>query len=116
MCKLLELPYSYFDINIPPRTRASVKRGRNKDLNRHFLEELNKEQVTFCKCTGLRMSELKRIEGTSLFYKKGIPYIKITKGTKGGKERIAMIFGTPEKVKLCLNLLRIAKSERVFKH
>ncbi len=115
LCKLLDVPYSYFKVKIPSRNRGDIKRGRNKDAIRHFSESNNFEQVTFCKCTGLRLSELKRIKGNCLFYNNKVPYLRVTDGTKGGKKRDVMLCGSTKEIELCIELCKDAGTEKVFK-
>lgn len=116
LCKLLDVPYSYFKVKIPSRKRADIKRGRNDNTVRHFSECNNFEQVTFCKCTGLRLSELKRIKGNCLFYKYKLPYLSVTEGTKGGKKRDVMLCGSDDEIALCVRLCEDAGHEKLFKN
>lgn len=69
LCKLCEVPYSYFKTKIPPKKRQDVKRSRDMSKSlKYFSESKNIEQVTFCRCTGLRLSELKLIRGSDLYF------------------------------------------------
>lgn len=114
--KLLDVPYSYFKVELPSRNRGDIKRGRNKDAVRHFSESNNFQQVTFCKCTGLRLSELKRIKGNCLFYKVKVPYLRVTEGTKGGKKRDVVLCGSADEIALCVELCKKVGNEKVFKN
>ena len=116
LAKLLNVPYSYFKTQIPPRKRCDIKRSRNNRNDSHFSESKNREQIIFCKCTGLRLSELKMIRGNDLFLENGTPYLNVTKGTKGGRSRTIKIYGSPEELKLCVELAKQAGDEKIFKH
>ena len=117
LCKLLDVPYSHFDVKIPPRRRADIKRGRDKTKAlKHFSESRNIEQVTFCRCTGLRLSELKKITGDRLFFDDDVPYLRVTEGTKGGKARIVELCGSKDEIELCIALCNNADSSKVFEH
>ena len=76
------------------RHRSDIKRGRVDAVrDKHFSESNNREFVTFCKSTGLRRSEISCLTGDRLIWRDGDPYIHVTKGTKGGRERISPIIG-----------------------
>lgn len=69
LCKLCQVPYSYFKTKIPPKRRQDIKRSRNMEKSlKHFSEQRNIEQVTFCRCTGLRLNELRNIKGSDLYF------------------------------------------------
>ena len=105
--KLCGVGYSYFKTPMPIRKRADIKRGRNPDLKRGFSEKLNFEQVTFCRCTGVRLHELKALTGNDLIEKESGFYIHVKKG-KGGKERYAKLYGSKDEIALCIELARKA--------
>ena len=79
----------------------------------HFNELLHKDFVDFCKGTGLRRSEVMLIEGKSLKYFGGEPYLSITKGTKGGRYRYAPIIGEVDKI---VSMLERAGEDKVFEN
>lgn len=115
ICKLCNLPYSHFKTKIPIRTRSSVKRSRNKSLAlKHFSEEKNSDQVTFCKCTGLRASELSAITGDRLYFNNKKPFLHVTEKTKGGRPREVELYGSPQEINKCIQLCKEAGKNKVF--
>ena len=115
LCKLCGVPYSFFETKMPVRKRSEIKRGRNPDAKRGFSEKLNENQVTFCKCTGVRYHELIVLKGTDLIKKGNDLYIHIRSG-KGGKERFAKLYGTKEELNLCVELANKAENNKIFPH
>lgn len=117
LCKLCDVEYSFFKTEIPKKKRQNVKRSRDMSKSlKHFSESRNCEQVTFCKCSGLRLSELKSIRGNDLYFDdSGNPCLKVDKGTKGGKIRTVKLTGSPEERELVISLCRQSGNEKVFK-
>lgn len=74
------------------RSRETVKRDKN------FSETKNEALVRFCKSTGLRRSELRALTGSDLRQYGDKFYISVTKGVKGGRERLAPVVGDVEHV------------------
>lgn len=89
---------SYFEtVKTDSRHRAEITRSRlDTERSRHFSEERNAELINFCRCTGLRRSELEALKGDSLIKKDGEYYIH-TLG-KGGKERDVYILNQDKAV------------------
>lgn len=118
LCKLCCVPYSYFKTKIPPKRRQDVKRSRDMaKSNKRFSEKNNMEQVTFCRCSGLRLNELRNIRGSDLYFDEfGSPWLSVTRGTKGGRKRHTKLYGSPEELELCVNLCLKAKDGKVFPH
>ena len=118
LCKLCQVPYSYFKTKIPPKRRQDIKRSRDMGKSlKHFSEDKNIEQVTFCRCTGLRLNELRNIRGSDLYFDEfGHPWLTVTKGTKGGRKRLTKLYGSPEELELCVSLCHRAKDDKVFPH
>ena len=56
-----------------------------------------------------------RIKGSALFFRNGKPFLRVTEGTKGGRQREAPIVGEPEEVKLVLQMLRDSEGNKLFK-
>lgn len=70
------------------RYRKDIKRSRGEKVrDKNFSEKNHEDLIKFCKSTGLRRAELLQIRGNDLIYKEGKPYIHITRGAKGGRER-----------------------------
>ncbi len=106
LSKLLGVEYSHFKIEIPKRQRSDITRSRNRELAlKNFSESKNIEQVTFCRTTGCRAFEARAATGDNLRLIKGEYYLFIPRG-KGGKLRLAKLYGTEEEintvVKMCL--------------
>lgn len=100
LAKLYRCSSMDFGVKLPERHRADITRSRS-DAKRddHFSEENNVDLVTFCKCTGLRRSELMLIRGEDLSIgKDGNLYLTITRGTKGGRPRISKLCGSSEEL------------------
>ena len=74
----------------PSRQRRDITRGRGvakRDGN--FSQTNNRALIDFCKCTGLRRSELEHLRGNQLVVRNNQAYLRV-KG-KGGKVRMAPI-------------------------
>lgn len=85
--------------------------------NKRFSEKNNMEQVTFYRCSGLRLNELRNIRGSDLYFDEfGSPWLSVTRGTKGGRKRHTKLYGSPEELELCVNLCLKAKDGKVFPH
>ena len=86
-----------FDIRTEVRHRDEIVRGRHGTYSFHFSEEVNAELVNFCRCTGLRRSELSLLKGRDLVLEDGQYYVHVNKG-KGGKSRNAIVIGNDQVV------------------
>lgn len=83
--------------------RADIKRSRYKaERDKHFSEERNDKLVTFCRCAGPRRRELSMLDSSALEWHDDKPYIHYTKGTKGGRPRLAPLVGSPEEVEVAI--------------
>jgi integrase len=79
-------------IKTDTRNRADITRSRGEKVrDYHFSEYRHKDLVEFCKSTGLRRSELQALTGDKLIEKDGQYYIKVDKGSKGGRYREAPV-------------------------
>lgn len=95
------------------RHRADITRSRkNVERDHHFSEDRNADVVTFCKCTGLRRSELAQIRGTDL---DGM-LLYVYKGTKGGRVRIVSLCGSDEELVTVKQLAAAAGNNKIFPH
>lgn len=125
LCKLYGDSASDY-IPTPPRLRKNIKRSRYPvERDKHWSPTKWATYKTFCECTGLRKSELKRlkpemiIRGTdcenfaNLKDHEDLWYIQVERG-KGGKKRLAPIIGTPEEVQLVIETMRNCTTSRVF--
>ena len=87
------------DVKTEGRVRSKIRRSRyDTDNSRHFSEEANAPLVHFCKCTGLRRSELERLKGQCVSkHLDGNWYIDRVKG-KGGRVRDVRILNNDQEV------------------
>ena len=114
LSKLLGVEYSHFDIDIPTRKRSEITRSRNRELAlKNFSEAKNMEQVIFCKTTGCRAFEARAAVGDNLRLIKGEYYLFIPRG-KGGKSRLAKLYGTEEEINLVVQLCQNVGSDLVL--
>ncbi len=94
------------------RLRANIERSRGEKVrDKHFSEKNNQELVRFCRATGLRRAELSQIRGTDLIFINDNPYLKVTRNTKGGRERVVPIILDQQFV---VDLLKTKGAEKVF--
>lgn len=116
LAKLYGCSTKDFDITTSPRKRANITRSRRSDvaMDKHFSITKNKDLITFCRCTGLRRSELEQIRGTDLIEHEGKLCLDVKRGTKGGRLRISEIVGSPEKIETVKTLCSEAGSNKIF--
>lgn len=114
MVKVFRVNSNVF-IRTPPRERSGIKCSRRPvESDKHVSDATERRLARFTSATGLRRSELVRIESTDLFFKNGKAYLNVTKGTKGGKFRVAEIIGvSPEETKDLINFIQ-SKKGRLF--
>ena len=115
LAKLYGCKAEDFGISTPARERRNIFRSRNvATRDKHFSTKKNADLITFCKCTGLRRAELQQIRGTDLVYKNGKPFLKVTRGTKGGRPRISPIMANNEEITTVIGMLNNAGDNKVF--
>lgn len=102
-------------IATPIRRRADVKRSRfSVERDKHISDELELRLSQFTSATGLRRKEMLQIEAGDLFFKDGMAYLNVNKGTKNGKPRIAEIHGVSEaETKMLIDFIQ-SKKGRLF--
>ena len=84
-------------IATPPRLRADIKRSRGEAVrDKHISDKKEEELARFTSATGLRRKEMTMIKSDDLFFENGQAYLNVTRGTKGGKPRIAKVVGKTE--------------------
>ena len=107
-----------FGVELPPRRRQNIKRSRGVAIrDKNFSVIKNSDLVTFCRCTGLRRSELKEIRGTSLITESdGSLYLDVRKGTKGGRIRVSPVIGDSNEIETVKRLCREAGPNKIFPH
>ena len=115
-------------IPTPPRLRKNITRSRGKTArDAHFSEAKNEAFCLFARCTGLRRAEMKALTYEKLCHAEMLSqedklgkgedyqwYIHVNKMSKGGRPRYAPIIGTPEEVEMVVNIMKRAKSGRVW--
>lgn len=115
LAKLYGCHITDFDVDLPKRSRANLKRSRSEKIrDKNFNEDLHKDLVTFCKCTGLRRAELEQIRGEDLREVDGKYYLEVTRGTKGGRPRTSPIVGSEDEIQAVVAQLRAAGSKKVY--
>ena len=110
LAKLFGVDYASF-IATPPRERTNIKRSRKPvSRDKNISPETERVLSIITSSTGLRRNELCKITGEALYFdSSGCPYLHITKGTKGGKIRDALIMGaTQEETEYIVNLFKSA--------
>lgn len=108
-CKLND-----FGVKLPARKRADITRSRGKKIrDAHFSEKNHSDFVTFCKTTGLRSEGLQNIRGTDLVQlEDGSWAIDVTE--KGGRQRLAPVFGSTEAVAAVVSRMQAAGDNKVW--
>lgn len=102
-----------FGVALQPRLRKDIKRSRQQAVrDADFSVSNNADLITFCKCTGLRRSELQELRGTDITAD-GLR-LHVTRNTKGGRWRMAPLAGTPEEVELVQRMCKAAGDGRVW--
>lgn len=110
-----EPPEKPFGVELRPRLRQDIKRSRQQATrDKDFSKSNNADLITFCKCTGLRRSELQELRGTDLTVDGN--YLHVTRNTKGGRWRMAPLAGEPEEIELVRRMCQAAGDGRVWPH
>lgn len=108
-----EPPEKPFGVTLQPRLRQDIKRSRQQAVRDvDFSTTNNADLITFCRCTGLRRSELQELKGTDITAD-GLQ-LHITRNTKGGRWRMAPITGTPAEIRLVQQMCQAAGDNRVW--
>ncbi len=115
LAKLYGCKTTDFDIETPQRKRKNITRSRgNATRDKHFSVSKNKELIVFCKCTGLRRSELSQIRGTDLILHEGQLCLDVKRNTKGGRLRISPVVGSEEEIEVVKKLCEEAGANKIF--
>ena len=111
LAKLYGEPGENF-VEVPKRHRSEIQRSRGEAMrDKHFSEIRNADIVAFCRGTGLRRSELELVTGDRLYQENGKTFLRIDRGTKGGRPRSVPVIGDVGRIR---ELCRSAGSGRVF--
>lgn len=93
LSKIFQVPAGTF-MDTPTRERAKIKRSRyQSSLDKNISAETEKYFSKITSATGLRRAELLKITGDALYEKDGKFFIRVEKGTKGGRPRVAEVIG-----------------------
>ena len=114
VAKVLGLPIA--DLKLPKRRRVDIKRSRLPvRSDAHFSPANHQDLVDFCRSVGPRNhKELAYIRGSDLAtLEDGSFAVDIHKG-KGGKQRLAPIYGPPERVERVVDMMQAAGDELLF--
>ena len=104
-----------FGVELQPRLRQDIKRSRQQAIrDADFSVSNNADLITFCKCTGLRRSELQELRGTDITAD-GLQ-LHVTRNTKGGRWRMAPIVGTPAEIAMVQRMCKATGDGRVWPH
>lgn len=96
LAKVFGVPATSF-IETPSRTRANIVRSRYETVRGKELSKKTELKYSrFTSAMGLRKSEMEEIRAEDLFFENGRPYLNVTRGTKGGRPRVAEIVGVSE--------------------
>lgn len=80
-----------FGVKLPERRREDIHRSRlEREHDRKFSEEKNRDLIEFCRGTGLRRKELAALQPRDIIERGGVLYIHVRRG-KGGRERVARV-------------------------
>lgn len=110
-----EPPEKPFGVMLQARLRQNIKRSRQQAIrDADFSVSNNADLITFCKCTGLRRSELQELRGTDITAD-GLQ-LHVTRNTKGGRWRMAPIVGTPAEIAMVQRMCKTAGDGRVWPH
>ena len=115
LSKLKNIPYAEL-LKTPARERRDVFRSRYKvSTDDHIAKDKKEYFARITSATGLRRAEITRIKGTDLKYSsKGYYYLEVTKGTKGGRPRKALILGETKKdTEYIVNMFKNAQDRLV---
>lgn len=114
VAKVLGLPIA--ELELPKRRRVDITRSRLPvRSDAHFSPANHQDLVDFCRSVGPRNhKELAYIRGSDLAtLEDGSFAVDIHKG-KGGKQRLAPIYGPPERIEQVVEMMRAAGDELLF--
>lgn len=110
LCKLYQESLEELGITTKKAIRAEITRSRGAAVrDQHFSEKKNADFIEFCRSTGLRRSEIKKLRGDQLLQEEGQWYIQTT--GKGGRFRKIPICGD---VDLVVHKMQAAGTGKVW--
>ena len=117
IAKLMGCSTSDFNIQLPIRKRGIITRSRgSKVRDKNYSEKNNQDIILLNRVVGMRRSELAQIRGSDLIYIHEKPYIKISRGTKGGKIRYSELAGSPEEIQKVIEMFQTAGNNKLCPH
>lgn len=97
LAKLYRCSTRDFNVELPKRSRESIERSRlEREHDKEFSQEKNRDLIIFAKATGLRRRELERIRADDIYRKGDRLYVHVENG-KGGREREVHVLQKYEK-------------------
>lgn len=91
LVKLFGVDYSAF-METPSRYRRNITRSRYEtEYDKHISAKTEAYWAKITSATGLRISELTRIRGTDIKQIGELYYLHVQRGTKGGRDRYALV-------------------------
>ena len=113
IAKAVNLKTTDFNIDLPKKERAAVKRSRYEvEQDKHVSKAHNDALINFCKCTGLRRREVEKVSTKDFHEKNGFLFVFVKNG-KGGKPRDIRVFGSSVEINKIKKLIA-DKEGRVF--
>lgn len=117
IAKLMGCSTSDFNIKLPIRKRGIITRSRgSKVRDKNYSEKNNQDILLLNRVVGMRRSELAQIRGSDLMFIDGKPYIRISRGTKGGKVRCSELAGSPEEIQKVIEMFKSAGNNKLCPH
>lgn len=110
-------------VKVPTRHMGDFKQNRSTltEYSKHFSESRHADLALVCRCTGCRRADLlgndhkAALTGAALTVNRhGKPAVEF-KNSKGGRNRISEIAGTPEEVSRVVEIFKAAGEKEVFK-
>ena len=113
ICKMHKISIDDLEIELPKRKRQDIVRSRKAvKYEKHISDETEEFFASFTRCTGLRIREMKAVQGTDLVEKDGIFYVHVANG-KGGKTRDAQVIGSDSEIEKKLEQKPVMKTSPV---
>ena len=117
IAKLIGCSTSDFNIKLPIRKRGIITRSRGiKVRDKNYSEKNNQDIILLNRVVGMRRSELAQIRGSDMMFIDGKPYIRISRGTKGGKLRCSELAGSPEEIQKVIEMFQSAGNNKLCAH
>lgn len=118
LAKLFGCASTDFGVDFPRRSRKDIYRSRlEREHDRHFSEHRNKKLVDFCRATGLRRKELKKLTWRDVYKgEDGRVMVHVEQGKGGRTREVPVVRGMEEAVWAVREEARAAGREKLFPH